>query len=101
MSYTKGPWVINYDDICASDDPTDVIAICRGDANRYSKDYSEVLDNAKLIAAAPELLELLEIAACPQCDGSGAFYDNHGEVCQCQWCDERKKAIAKARGLDK
>jgi hypothetical protein len=26
---------------------------------------------------------------CPQCgDGSGAYYDNHGSVCQCQWCYE-------------
>lgn len=38
---------------------------------------------------------------CPQCsDGSGAYYDNHGEVCQCQWCFEAnriKKALAAIR----
>lgn len=32
---------------------------------------------------------------CPQCeDGSGAYYDNMGEVSQCQWCDIRDKALA-------
>jgi hypothetical protein len=37
-------------------------------------------------------------AICPQCDGSGAYYDGSGNledysVVQCQWCDERKKLI--------
>ncbi len=26
---------------------------------------------------------------CPQCDGSGGFYDNNGNACQCQWCFEK------------
>ena len=34
-------------------------------------------------------LSLLDIADCPQCvDKSEAYYDNNGEVCQCQWCYE-------------
>jgi hypothetical protein len=34
-------------------------------------------------------LELLKAADCPQCkDKQGAYYGNHGEVCQCQWCYE-------------
>ncbi len=39
---------------------------------------------------------LLEAAQCPCCDGSGAYYDNYGEVAQCQWCyevEELKKRI--------
>ena len=39
---------------------------------------------------------------CPQCgDGTGAYYDNQGEICQCQWCYEAvaiKAALAKHRG---
>src|SRR5690554_1047259 len=35
-----------------------------------------------------EAIKLLDAAVCPCCDKSGAYYDNNGEVCQCQWCDE-------------
>jgi hypothetical protein len=38
---------------------------------------------------------------CPQCgDGSGAYYDNYGECCQCQWCyeaDRIKEALDKVK----
>lgn len=35
-----------------------------------------------------EAIKLLDAAICPCCDKSGTYYDNNGEVCQCQWCDE-------------
>lgn len=36
-----------------------------------------------------KLFTLVDAANCPQCgDKSGAYYDNNGEVCQCQWCYE-------------
>lgn len=35
-----------------------------------------------------EAIKLLDVAICPCCDKSGAYYDNNGEVCQCQWCYE-------------
>lgn len=38
-----------------------------------------------------EAIKLLDATICPCCDKSGAYYDNHGEVCQCQWCDEVNK----------
>jgi len=39
-----------------------------------------------------EAKTLLDVANCPQCgDKSGAYYDNDGEVCQCQWCYEVSK----------
>ena len=41
-----------------------------------------------------DALKLLEIAKCPQCDNGGAYYDNHGGVCQCQWCYEKDMALA-------
>jgi len=55
-------------------------------------------DYAPTLAVAPELLSLLECAACPQCDGSGAYYDSHGEVYQCQWCYEREAVLMAAKG---
>ena len=38
--------------------------------------------------------DMLEIANCPNCDGSGAYHDNYGEVCQCQFCHERDGFLA-------
>lgn len=35
---------------------------------------------------------LVHAAQCPQCDGSGAYYDGIGNVCQCQWCYETEKS---------
>lgn len=37
--------------------------------------------------------ELLKMAKCRHCDGSGAYYDNMGGVCQCRWCDERTRTL--------
>ena len=51
-----------------------------------------------LCDAVDELVGLLGAAACPCCDGDGAYYDNMGEVCQCQWCYESKAALRKWRG---
>ena len=62
----------------------------------------------RLNAAAPVMYEALKKAVamikhidCPQCDGSGGFYDCNGMPAQCQWCDEARiinEAIAKAEG---
>ena len=56
--------------------------------NAYAKTIVEQL------AKITELTRLLRVAKCPCCDGSGAYYDNMGEVCQCQWCDETKAALS-------
>lgn len=47
----------------------------------------------EILESYEELLALLKVSACPCCDGQGAFYDGRGQVCQCQFCDERSKAI--------
>lgn len=39
-------------------------------------------------AEIDKAIELLDAAVCPCCDKSGAYYDNDGGVCQCQWCAE-------------
>ena len=56
-------------------------------------DYVLAEDALKLQAKVQELEGLLKVAKCPCCDGSGAYYDNMGEVCQCQWCYETKAAL--------
>lgn len=45
-------------------------------------------------------LKLLEMAKCPQCDGSGAIQTGEDDWHQCQWCDERKKELEKPRMTD-
>jgi len=43
------------------------------------------------LQARIDVLEgLLKVAACPNCgiNKDGAYYDNMGKVCQCQWCHE-------------
>jgi len=59
----------------------------------------ETLQNSEKIdqleAQVKELEGLLKVASCPQCgpNKDGAYYDNMGEVHQCQWCHEVKAAL--------
>lgn len=56
----------------------------------------------QLSAIAPNVIELLRVAQCPACDGSGAIPHQIGEgdweLQQCQWCDERQQAIGPSDG---
>lgn len=59
MKHTKGPWMVephkDYDKfILVADKNSWIAKICNDDT-----DYNEALANAKLISAAPELLEAL------------------------------------------
>ena len=56
--------------------------------NKLICDYAEHFKNK-----SEALSKLLEKAVCPCCDGSGSYYDNMGEVCQCQWCYEKNLLI--------
>ena len=63
--FSKGEWVVDGDLICLGFNPSDAV-VC--DINPYLDEYISVFEyseqearaNAKLIAAAPELLEALE-----------------------------------------
>lgn len=55
MSYTPGPWTVDAME-AASDDPTETYFRLRADG-RDLTDFAENDDTARLIAAAPELLE--------------------------------------------
>ena len=46
-------------------------------------DHLAAMQQAKIDA-----VRLLDAALCPCCDKSGAYYDNYGDVHQCQWCYE-------------
>ena len=50
------------------------------------------LEHIRTILAQQQEIErlrrLLGAAVCPCCDKSGAYYDNYGEIHQCQWCYE-------------
>lgn len=37
----------------------------------------------------PQMRKLLEVAVCPECDGSGGTQVAPDDWVQCQWCDER------------
>ena len=59
----------------------------------------------QLEAENERLLSLLKVATCPACDGSGAIPhgplpDGSWEAEQCQWCDERKQALAQPQEAD-
>ncbi len=47
----------------------------------------------ELVAEVQMLKILLGEARCSNCYGDGANYDGHGEIHQCQWCDETKKIL--------
>ena len=62
---------------------------------RYAGDFDpatlviELCSYSSVAEKLSKALALLVAADCPQCkDKSGAYYDNYGEVCQCQWCNE-------------
>lgn len=48
---------------------------------------------------AETIEKLFAVVGCPNCDGSGAFHDSYGEPAQCQFCDERNRALRDLRGI--
>ena len=69
-AHTPGPWNCNrssasgYDIVCSENSPTDVCVISRRD-----KTTGEIDANARLIAAAPELLAACRLVEQAQRDG--------------------------------
>jgi len=65
----------------------------REDQHRIKKLEAEKLDLLRDLSISIEhneqLLALVRAARCPCCDDTGAYYDNMGEICQCQWCYEK------------
>ena len=64
--------------------------------NGRFEDDIQVEDDCHEAADRMEALEgLLKAASCPQCgpNKDGAYYDNMGQVHQCQWCYEVEAAL--------
>ena len=92
MAHT--PWIYNkpekgngywHIDFASEIEPYGYIATCWKDAEEY----------ARLIAAAPELLEACEALIREHDCEASAFEDS---LCECKLCTPARAAIAKARG---
>lgn len=99
--HTPGPWVVDeYGDVQANGE--DVARIATGDHHSSA--------DARLIAAAPELLELAKKYAseCGECDGLGYVVNyvdpfkrgdaSSPEMLLCDFCADIRTVIAKATG---
>jgi hypothetical protein len=89
--HTPGPWEIQRDSglhiyITQPSDTFNRVPGYYAEVRRFTTDQSQVEANAHLIAAAPDLLKVLEtILEC------GSVNDQY-------WVDDARAAIAKARG---
>lgn len=88
-NFTKGPWIAQKDGVTRDlDGYRSVYIIKTQNTNRQEKEA-----NAKLIAAAPELLQALESALIAVENGCETEADKHGLV------DVIKTALKKAKGV--
>ena len=109
--HTPGPWWVGGDRpgehaaafpaIKAFVDGTNAINICKvGHNNQYRGQGGRDWPNARLIAAAPDLLEALqdfsEYAHAKECETDGPVKYSHGEITGLAYA--ARAAIAKARG---
>ena len=92
MEHTQGPWEVIGGTVIVSKEDRYYIA----HTPEVAEDrFWETRANARLIAAAPELLEALEsLIREHDCEAS-AFEDS---LCECKLCTPARAAIAKARG---
>ena len=95
--YTKGPWTRNYGNyVYQGKDSASkgrLIAVCEP-TTRTQEDWDQVFANARLIAAAPELLEALQTLVVVCIHASGSMDYNYGEFD----LKAAEAAILKARG---
>jgi hypothetical protein len=98
MTHTPGPWKVMGEDVVLMRDEREVVAWV-GDID------GQMIDNAHLIAAAPDMLEAMEevvaitenLPVCPFC-GAVKGVQSHRPDCLSH---EINAAIRKARGEDK
>ena len=110
MAHTPGPWTVgdlinmggyrDYYQISCSPEHGDLNFEI---SNPFGTELEETKANARLIAAAPDLLAALEfmISNCPECDGDGVIYDDDYWTVgptggPCPICQGARSAIAAA-----
>ena len=54
---------------------------------------TEMASHAFMSRGMEALRDILKVATCPECGGSGASYDEYGNPCQCRWCHERENLL--------
>ncbi len=111
--HTPGPWkVIGTTTVVRDEGPVIGATICEvEDVNAFVQNEERNAANARLIAAAPEMLAMLREAAswCADCNGSGVIcigtrIEDHGllgqeelaDVEPCPECADIRAVIAKA-----
>ena len=99
--YTSGKWTYNGSDFfIEAPDGSDICLVSERTTYIVSNDEfdnSEMVSNARLIAAAPELLEALE-AFVREHDCEACAMGDDDSLCECKLCVPARAAIAKARG---
>lgn len=83
------------------DDIQDLLNIGNPDEAEYQ--LIRFGEQAVLARIAEQGLVIVPVTDCPNCNNDGAYYDNYGQVHQCQWCYEmphsrfnQKQATVKA-----
>ncbi len=103
LKHSKGPWVVVSDwegDYIVVDQNDENVAVASGYAGTLSISLNE--DNARLIAAAPEMLNyLIEMSRsvkeiCRGCDYYSSINDCDKENC---YQSDHKKIVEKATGM--
>ena len=100
MGYTKGPWVVSSTFLVCAKPSAAIVANCTPlvEIPELSIPMDEVADNARLIAAAPELLDALKDAR-DHLDYCGYGDSVERECAVAEKLEERiEAAIAKAEG---
>lgn len=80
-----------------SGDPLDFTLAEIGQAIAHLKDAlaADKDDWRKVVESLDDAVRLLEVAQCPNCDGSGGKQISETEWDQCLWCHEKEIAIAR------
>ncbi len=95
MSYTKGPWTVYCDHYDGPIHRIEIVALGKTVARIYTSVPEQDMDNARLIASAPELLEALKGLYADQVD---YLTINHLGGMDNHWMKAARAAISKAEG---
>jgi len=101
--HTAGPWEVESGRCIVNLRSKSIVDIA-GVLGSFESEEADA--NANLIAHAPEMYELLRVAKCPECGGTGIIsemrgYNDFTAPEQCQWCLERDEILTEIGKLRK